>query len=119
MDVDKLEREVKEMLAGEVGERSYSEIREELIGKGYNQHELRYIMGLVDEKLLAKADQGGQGRIAKRNMILGGILSVTGLLIILTSYFGNQAPKEVYYVALVAFAVGYLIFRNGFRRRDT
>lgn len=105
------------ILSQEDGSRSYSEIREDLVGKGYDQEELRYILGAVDEKLISKLDQGGEGRVAKRNMVLGGILSIAGLLVTAGSYFGQQAPKEVYYVSLVVFAVGYLVFRNGFRRR--
>lgn len=118
MDIDKLDQEINHILSNNDGTRSYAEIREELIGKGYNQQELKYILGLVDEKLINKLDTGSQSKVSKRNMLLGGALSLTGLLVILTSYFGQPLPKEISYVALVVFAVGYLVFRNGFRRRN-
>ena len=117
MDQHKLDQEVKKILSNNDGTKDYSQIRSELVERGYNDEELRYILGLVDEKLLSTMSRGGQGRVAKRNMLLGGILSLIGLLVIMTSYFGQKAQKEVYYVALVVFAVGYLVFRNGFRRR--
>ena len=117
MDFDRLDQEVSNLLDKEDGSRSYTEIREDLLSKGYNQQELKYIMGIVDEKLLSKLDDGGESRVAKRNMVLGGILSLAGLAVIAGSYFGQPAPKEVYYVSLVVFAVGYLVFRNGYKRR--
>lgn len=119
MDVEKLDQEVLDILSRKDSSSSYADIREELIEKGYNQEELRYILGLVDEQLLDNLDNGGQNRAAKRNMVLGGVLSFIGLLVIGASYFGQQAPREVYYVSLVVFAVGYLVFRNGFRRRNS
>ena len=117
MDIEKLDREVQDLLDREDGSRSYTEIREELVSKGYDQHELQYMMGMVDEKLLSKLDDGGESRVAKRNMVLGGILSLAGLSVIVGSYLGQPAAKEVYYVSLVVFAVGYLVFRNGYKRR--
>ena len=118
MDIEKLDQEVRQILLNKDETRGYSEIRDELVEKGYNQDELSYIMGLVDEKLLSKVDINHESRIAKRNMVLGGILSLIGLTVTANSYFGQQAPKEVYYVSLVIFAVGYLVFRNGYRRRS-
>jgi len=117
MDIDKLDEEVKRFLSREDGFRAYSEIREELIEKGYNKEETGYIMGMVDDKLLANLDKGNQRRGATRNMIIGSILAIVALTVIGASYFGTKATKEVYYVSLVVFAVGYLVFRNGFRRR--
>ena len=116
MDFEKLDREVREILDQEDGSGSYTEIREGLLSRGYQQEEIQYIMGIVDEKLLSKLDNG-ESRVAVRNMVLGGILSFIGLAITIGSYLGQPAPREVYYVSLVVFAVGYLIFRNGYRRR--
>jgi hypothetical protein len=116
MDFEKLDREVREILDQEDGSRSYTEIREGLLSRGYQQEEIQYIMGIVDEKLLSKLDTG-ESRVAIRNMVLGGILSLTGLGVTVGSYLGQPASKEVYYVSLVVFAVGYLVFRNGYRRR--
>lgn len=117
MDIEKLDQEVAQILARETNSANYEEIRHELQQKGYNQQELLYMMGLIDERLLSNLDKGGKNKNAQRNMVLGGILSIAALLVILTSYFGSPAPKEVYYVALVVFAVGYLVFRSGFHRR--
>jgi hypothetical protein len=117
MDFDKLDEEVKRILSQEGGPRAYSEIRQQLVEMGYNQEEMKYILGLVDDQLLIKLDKGGENKVAQRNMVIGAVLAVIGLLVIGASYFGNQAPKEIYYVSLVVFAVGYLVFRNGFRRR--
>ena len=117
MDIEKLDKEVDQILSRADGPKEYAEIRGELLDKGYQQEELTYMMGLIDERMLANLEKGGQSKTAVRNMVLGGILSLAGLLVILTSYLGNPAPKEVYYVALVVFAVGYLVFRNGFRKR--
>jgi hypothetical protein len=118
MDIEKLDREVDQILAREKYSANYERIRGELREKGYNQQELGYMMGLIDERLLSNLQKGGQNRVARRNMVLGGILSLVGLLVILSAYFGKPAVKEVYYVALVIFALGYLVFRNGFRRRQ-
>ena len=118
MDFEKLDREVREILDQEDGSRSYTEIREGLLSRGYQQEEIQYIMGIVDEKLLSKLDGGGESRVAIRNMVLGGILCLTGLGVTVGSYLGQPASKEVYYVSLVVFAVGYLVFRNGYRRRQ-
>ena len=118
MDFDKLDEEVKRILSQEEGgPRAYSEIRQQLVEMGYSQEEMKYILGIVDDQLLIKLDKGGQNKVAQRNMVIGAALAVIGLLVIGASYFGKQAPKEIYYVSLVVFAVGYLVFRNGFRRR--
>jgi hypothetical protein len=42
-----------------------------------------------------------------------------GLAVVLASYFGQQLPKEATYVALVVFAIGYLVFRHGYRNRGS
>jgi len=118
MDIDKLEKKIKKILSQEDGTRTYSEIREELIKNGYSQQEMGYIMGIVDEKLLTSLDKGDQKKAAVRNMIIGAVMAIVALTVISASYFGSMAPKEVYYVSLVVFAVGYLVFRNGFRRRS-
>lgn len=117
MDIDKLDKKIKQILSQEEGARTYSEIREELIANGFSQEEMKYIMGMVDDKLLTSIDKGDLRKVAIRNMIIGSILAIVSLTVIGGSYFGQQAPKEVYYVSLVIFAVGYLVFRNGFRRR--
>ncbi len=96
-----------------------SEIREELIANGYSQEEMGYIMGMVDDKLLTVLTKGNQRNVSIRNMIIGSMLALIALAVIGASYFGQQVPKEVYYVALVVFAVGYLVFRYGFRKRHT
>ena len=119
MDIEKLEQEVTRILAGKDSAPDYSEIRQELLQKGYNQEELRYMMALVDERLLTNLQKGGQSKTARRNMLLGAAMSLTGLLVVLATYFGQQIAKEVTYVALVVFAVGYLVFRNGFRNRSS
>jgi uncharacterized membrane protein YeaQ/YmgE (transglycosylase-associated protein family) len=117
MDIDKLDEEVRRILSRKDGTRTYSEIREELIENGYSQQEMGYIMGIVDEKLLTSLDKGDQKKAAVRNMIIGAVMAIVALTVISASYFGSVAPKEVYYVSLVVFVVGYLVFRNGFRRR--
>jgi len=117
MEIDKLEHEVNLILARDDGSLDYSRIRQELQHKGYNQEELQYMMALVDERLLTNLEKGGQNKAAKRNMVLGAALSLTGLLVVLASYFGQQVAKEVTFIALVVFAVGYLVFRHGFRNR--
>jgi len=117
MDIDKLDKDVRRILTQKDVLRTYSEIREELIEKGYSKEELNYVLGMVDDKLPAKSISGNQQKTATRNMLLGGILAVIALVVIGSSYLGQRAPKEVYYVSLVIFAVGYLIFRNGFRNR--
>lgn len=117
MDIDKLDKKIKQILSQEEGARTYSEIREELIANGFNQEEMKYIMSLVDDKLLTSIDKGDLRKVAIRNMIIGSILAIVSLTVIGGSYFGQQAPKEVYYLSLVIFAVGYLVFRHGFRRR--
>ncbi len=117
MDIDKLDEEVKRILSRVDGPQPYSEIREELIESSYSQEEMKYIMGMVDDKLLTSIDKGDLRKAAIRNMIIGSILAIVSLTVIGGSYFGQQAPKEVYYVSLVIFAIGYLVFRNGFRRR--
>ena len=117
MDIEKLDRQVEQILARDVGQAEYAEIRNELQEKGYNQEELRYMMSLIDDRLLANLESGGQNKTAMRNMILGGVLSLGSLMVILSSYFGNPVPKEISYLALIVFAVGYLVFRNGFRNR--
>jgi len=110
MDIDKLDKKIKQILSQEDGARTYSEIREELIANGFSQEEM------VDDKLLTSIDKGDLRKVAIRNMIIGSILAIVSLTVIGGSYFGQQAPKEVYYVSLVIFAVGYLVFRDGFRR---
>ncbi len=117
MDIEKLDLEVDQILTRDTISANYQEIREELIAKGYDQEELRYMMGIIDEKLLSTVQKGGLNKNARRNMVIGGVLSLVGLMVILSAYFGKPATKEVYYVALVIFAVGYLVFRNGFRKR--
>jgi hypothetical protein len=119
MDIDKLDQEIAQILSTNGGTRSYAEIRDELVGRGYSQEELQYILGLVDEQLLNKLDTGGQSKVSKRNMLVGGALCLTGLTVILVAYFGQSLPKEINYIALVVFALGYLVFRNGFRRRNS
>ncbi len=119
MDIEKLDQEVSRILNREGGSGNYAEIRQELQQKGFNQQELRYMMELVDERLLASLEKGSKGKTAKRNMILGIALSITGLIVVLSSYFGQQVPKEMTYVALIVFAVGYLVFRHGFRNRNS
>ncbi|GJM30932.1 MAG: hypothetical protein DHS20C17_35670 [Cyclobacteriaceae bacterium] len=119
MDFEKLDREIEDILSRNHGTGTYAEIREQLIAKGYNQQELKYILGLVDEKLLTTLDTGGQSKISKRNMLIGGVLSISGLGVFLAGYFGQQTPKEVSYIALVLFALGYFIFRKGFRGRNS
>ena len=116
MDIDKLDKKINQILSQEDGARTYSEIREELIANGFSQEEMKYIMSLVDDKLLTSIDKGDLRKVAIRNMIIGSILAIVSLTVIGGSYFGQQAPKEVYYVSLVIFAVGYLVFRYGFRR---
>ena len=117
MEVEKLEQEVKNILGREDGSRNYAEIRQELQQKGYNQEELQYMMSLVDERLLTGLQKGGQSKTSKRNMILGAALSLTGLVVVVARYLGQPIAKEVTYLALVVFAVGYLVFRHGFRNR--
>ena len=39
MDIEKLDQEVRDLLDKEDGSRSYTEIREELLLKGYNQED--------------------------------------------------------------------------------
>lgn len=117
MDFDKLDKEVRRILTQKDDPQTYSEIREELIEKGYSQEELNYVLGIVDDKLPAKSISGNQQKTVTRNMLLGGILAVIALVVIGSSYLGQRVPKEIYYVSLVLFAVGYLIFRNGFRNR--
>ena len=112
-----MDNEVRRILTKKDDPRIYSEIREELIDKGYSQEELNYVLGMVDDKLPAKSISGNQQKTATRNMLLGGILAVIALVVIGSSYIGQRAPKEIYYVSLVLFAVSYLIFRNGFRNR--
>ena len=118
MDIDKLDNEVRRILTQRDAPPTYSEIREELIEKGYSQEDLNYVLSMVDDKLPAKSISGNQQKSATRNMLLGGILAVIALVVIGSSYLGQRAPKEIYYVSLVVFAVGYLIFRNGFRNRN-
>ena len=113
-----MDNEVRRILMQKDDPRTYSEIRDELIEKGYSQEELNYVLGMVDDKLPAKSISGNQQKTATRNMLLGGVLAVIALMVIGSSYLGQTAPKEVYYVSLVVFAVGYLIFRNGFRNRS-
>ena len=97
MDFDKLDEEVKRILSQvEGGPRAYSEIRQQLVEMGYSQEEMKYIMGIVDDQLLIKLDKGGQNKVAQRNMVIGAALAVIGLLVIGASYFGKQAPKEIY-----------------------
>lgn len=112
-----MDNEVRRILTQKDDSPTYSEIREELMEKGYSQEDLNYVLGMVDDKLPAKSISGNQKKTATRNMILGGILAVIALLVIGSSYLGQRAPKEMYYVSLVIFGVGYLIFRNGFRKR--
>ena len=118
MDTEKLDREVQEILAKNEGGLNYSEERERLIAKGYNPQELKYILGLVDEKLLSAINTGGEKKKAKRNMLIGGAIGITGLVVLLSSYFGQPVAKELNYIALVLFAVGYLVFRNGYKNRN-
>lgn len=118
MDTEKLDREVQQILAKKDGSLSYSELREHLIAKGYNPQELKYILGLVDEKLLSTVSSGGEKKKAKRNMLIGGAIGITGLVVILSSYVGQPVAKELNYIALVLFAVGYLIFRKGYKNRN-
>jgi cation transport ATPase len=119
MDVEKLEQEVKNILVRADSSRNYAEIRQELQQKGYSQKELRYMMALVDQRLLSSLEKGGQSKSSKRNIILGAALSLMGLAVVLASYFGQQLPKEATYVALVVFAIGYLVFRHGYRNRGS
>ena len=118
MDIDKLDNEVSRILTQKDVPATYSEIRQDLIEKGYSQEELNYVLGMVDDKLPTKMISGNQKKTATKNMVLGGSLAVIALVVIGSSYLGQRAPKELYYVSLVLFSVGYLIFRNGFRNRS-
>lgn len=117
MEVEKLEQEVKTILGRADGPRNYAEIRQELQQKGYSQEELKFMMALVDERLLSSLKKGGQSKTSKRNMILGAALSLAGLMLVVARYLGQPIAKEVTYIALVVFAIGYLVFRHGFRNR--
>jgi len=116
MDIERLDQEVENVLANH-RDKSYGEIRQYLVDKGYQPEELKYILGLVDEKLLTTMERGGTSKVSRRNMMLGGALGLTGLAVVLVPFFGQPVPKELSYIALVLFAVGYLVFRNGYRRR--
>ena len=118
MDFEQLDQEVDNILSSH-RDKSYAEIRQYLIHKGYQQEELKYILGLVDEKLLTNLESSGGTKTSSRNMMLGGAIGITGLVIIAASYFGQPVPKELNYIALVLFALGYLIFRKGYRSRDS
>ncbi len=117
MDIDKLNREIERILSSDLSSREYSDIKRELTELGYDQAEQLYILREIDEKgLMVSATataHPGRGKI-----ILGGILCVISLLVVGSLYLGPATAREVYYVSLALFAIGYFILRSGIRTRN-
>ncbi len=118
MEYQKLNNRVSDLLRDGLQNRDYSDIRQTLISEGYAEEEVKYMMEIVDEKGIIPTAEEVQKDRPNRNIVLGGIMCLIAMITVGTLFMGQKAPKEVYYVALVIFALGYYILRTGLKQRS-
>ena len=117
MDTPRLDQEISRLLENDLSQKSYSDLSQELQARGYNQMERRYIMEAVEEKFLIPQAESKIQPNYKLKIILGSVQGVLSLLTVGSLYFGQSATREIYYVALAVFALGYYLLRSGLKEK--
>lgn len=117
MDYQKLDKKVSDLLRAGLLNKDYAEIREGLLNEGYEQDEVRYMMQVIDDKGIIPSAKEVQKDAPNKNIIIGGILCLISMITVGSLFLGQRATKEVYYVSLVIFVLGYYILRTGLKQR--
>lgn len=117
MDTPRLDQEISKLLEHDLSHKSYSDLSQELQAKGYSQMERRYIMEALEEKVLIPQAESKIQPNYQLKIILGSVLGVISLLTVSSLYFGQSATREIYYVALAVFALGYYLLRSGLKEK--
>ena len=118
MDFHRLDQKISQLLAQDLQNRSYSEIREGLSEEGFQEDEVRYMMRAIDEKGLIPAAKSQGKSSPNKNILLGAALCLISFVTVISLYLGPQTEKEVYYVAIAIFVLGYYILRKGLKMRS-
>jgi len=118
MDIPGLNKEIARMLESDLSNSSYSELSDDLQSRGFNQQERVYIMNALEEKVLIPQAEAKIKPNFRFKISVGIILCVLSLLTVGSLYFGQQTTREIYYVALAVFALGYYILRSGLKERS-
>ena len=118
MDFHRLDQKISELLAHNLHNQSYSEIREALSNEGFQEQEVQYMMRVIDEKGIIPTAKRTSKSSFTRNILLGAALCLISFVTVISLYLGQKTEKEVYYVAIAIFALGYYILRTGLKKRS-
>jgi hypothetical protein len=117
MNNTELDQEIKRLLESDLSDMSYSDLSTQLKDKGYDQTQRRYIMDALEEKVLIPQAEAHIKPNFKLKIVVGSVLCLLSLVTVGSLYLGQSATREVYYVAIAVFAVGYYILRGGLKEK--
>lgn len=116
MDYKRLDNKISSILDSDLHSKTYGDIKEELKQGGYGQDEIKYIMGTIDDRGLIPVAKTRKSS-PRIDMIIGGVLCLVALGVVISLYLGARASREVYFAAIALFALGYFIFRWGYKQK--
>ncbi len=117
MNIEKLEDEITRIVDEGLKDKSYSDVKEELLSLGYNSEEMSYILSAVDERAIFPLAQATTSGTYLPKIVIGSIVCVISLVVVASLYIDKSTNKEIYLVSLALFVVGYAILRSGLKQK--